>query len=99
MQVRGAKGRALRWLLAHGADVSLVAADGRSALHAAAASGHVAAVTLLVNAASAASPAVAARLLMNTDGDGRTAAEVAAAARKSAGTRTWSTVPLLTVDK
>ena len=72
---------AVLWLLQHGADVRLVAVDGRSALHAAAASGHVSTSRLLVDAASSISPATAAHLLALPDSDGRTPAEVAAAAR------------------
>lgn len=72
---------AVEYLLAHGADPTLTAMDGRSALHAAAAAGHVSTCRLIYSAAAAISPSTAARLAQAKDGEGRSVAEIAAAAR------------------
>ena len=49
MAAAGGASDVVEWLLANGADATIVAEDGRSALHAAAAEGHAGCCQLLVN--------------------------------------------------
>ena len=69
---------AVAWLISHGADPMRAADDGRSALHAAASCGHVETLNILFGAIDSAS---AIRAMQAVDAQGRSVADVAAAAR------------------
>ena len=73
---------AVQWLLEKGANSCITADDGRTALHAAAASGHAGTCKLLLGAYGAENLHGATRALQSQDMHGRTAADVAAAARQ-----------------